>query len=904
MKRIKKLGLRTIACFLLFYNFAGQLFAEGYDSTYVLSIKQKFAIPEDVRTGDYVGIWKKTYTWRSGNSISFAIKTNYKSAFSINSTSGLITVVSPSSINGKVVQQDTVINLIIRTTDSRMGYEDDTCEIRVKENKYCKFFDYSYTGTKSGTRNQPYSDLSSTTIQGGYAYFIKRGNVPTKKENIISGFQATAKNPTILAAYGTGNNPAFDGSGLSSGAEAFDFKNAPSPSKYCYIYNIDVKNYPSMAFSVRSRNSNFGFYNCNFSKNVLADYKADLGDIYLFGSAADTLKNWGHELINLESKGTWAPILKTDASGVSAYNIKSETGNTLDALAFNFRFAVSYYSKLSHFYFVGGERSLQARYPYITITDGVIINSVDAGMFLQVGVTYDGKLHNLRIKNVLFRGNENGIYAYDKMIDKVTIENCRFESSKYDGIYFRNGGKDRVIQNCSFINNGSDGIELLNSGQASTNLGIYYNIFYGNKAKAINGVAKTCGNGVKVYNNTIVGVADLSGVSNGTVRNNFYQSLAGSATASNNLTIASINQSTYFKNPAGKDYRLLSTAVNAINKGYVVGLSYDCLKINIVGNPDIGAYEYKATSQSAVNNAPLISSQSFTVEKSDFQNIGTITASDNDADQTLLYSIIEGNENGYFSIDPQTGNITATSSEVVSLTSVNLTVQVTDNAAEPLSSTSLVTITFTGEVAANVNNAPTIDDQTINVNEEEFTNNIIGKVEATDIDNGQELTYSIVSGNTNNIFTIDPQTGELTSISGDIFNSSTLSYKLEIMVTDNGQDAKTATAEVSIELLAKSPTSSDEVEEATASIKVYPNPSRGDVNIEISKEDATLDQNNKPTVIEIIDLTGKIVKSKTIEDSGSVIDENFNLTDLPNGLYSVRMQLSDKITTKKLILSK
>jgi hypothetical protein len=210
---------------LSIFIFTDKIYAAGYDSTYVLSIKQKFAIPENIINGDYVGIWKKTYTWNSGNSVSFSIKENFYSAFSINATTGLIIITDASKINGKISNQDTVINLIIRSTDSRLGFEDDTCEIRIKETKYCVFVDYNFLGSELGTRSNPYNDFSDFSVKAGYGYFIKRGNKPFKKSYDIYGFHATSVNPTIISAYASGNNPLFDGKGLGSGNETFDFKN-------------------------------------------------------------------------------------------------------------------------------------------------------------------------------------------------------------------------------------------------------------------------------------------------------------------------------------------------------------------------------------------------------------------------------------------------------------------------------------------------------------------------------------------------------------------------------------------------------------------------------------------------------------------------------------------------------
>ncbi len=540
--------------------------AFGYDSTYVLSIKQKFAIPENVINADYVGIWKKTYTWRSGNTVNYSIVSNFKAAFLINRTTGLITVANANKIKGKIYRRDTVINLIIRSTDSELYSEEDTCEIWVKKNKYCKFIDYNATSKGQGSRPEPYSNLADTKIEAGFAYFIKRGNKAHKQFYDIGGFTASEKNPTIIGAYSSGNNPVFDGTGLAAGIEAFEFKNAPLPPQYCRIYNIDVSNYPAIAFRISTKSRSFGIYNSNFYNNVNVDYKYDLGDIYFFGDANDTLINWHHELINLESTGSWGPIVKSDASGVTAYNIKSATANPITDKASNFRFAISYYSSLSHFWFKGGGRSLQVRYPFVKIIDGIITGSANAGMFLVTDEKYNGKPDFLQISNVLFRDNDYGILSYNNKINNTTIENCYFDSNKNDGIYFKNGGIDRTIRYCTFINNKSDGIQLDYHSQKSTNLLISQNLFVGNKGKAINASNRYCAENLKIVNNTIIGTLDLSGTVNSSVINNFYLFTRGNFESINNFVLDSASISQIFRDPIKYDFRLKPTSILTIKK--------------------------------------------------------------------------------------------------------------------------------------------------------------------------------------------------------------------------------------------------------------------------------------------------------------------------------------------------
>lgn len=75
--------------------------------------------------------------------------------------------------------------------------------------------------------------------------------------------------------------------------------------------------------------------------------------------------------------------------------------------------------------------------------------------------------------------------------------------------------------------------------------------------------------------------------------------------------------------------------------------------------------------------------------------VGTVIASDSDIGQSLNYSIISGNEAGVFSIDSATGAITVANSALLNFETTpvfNLQVQVTDNAADPLTATANITV--------------------------------------------------------------------------------------------------------------------------------------------------------------------------------------------------------------------
>ena len=186
-----------------------------------------------------------------------------------------------------------------------------------------------------------------------------------------------------------------------------------------------------------------------------------------------------------------------------------------------------------------------------------------------------------------------------------------------------------------------------------------------------------------------------------------------------------------------------------------------------------------------VNDAPVVNDQSFAVDENSANGtvVGTISASDQDGD-TLSYSIIAGDPNGAFAIDSATGEITVADGaqlDFESQASYSLTVQVQDNGTGTLTDTATVTIDLN-----DVNDAPVVNDQSFAVEENSPNGTVVGTVTASDQD-GDTLSYSILTGNDASEFAIDPGTGVIT-----IADSSGLDYEthstleLVIQVTDNG----------------------------------------------------------------------------------------------------------------------
>ena len=73
--------------------------------------------------------------------------------------------------------------------------------------------------------------------------------------------------------------------------------------------------------------------------------------------------------------------------------------------------------------------------------------------------------------------------------------------------------------------------------------------------------------------------------------------------------------------------------------------------------------------------------------------------------------------------------------------------------------------------------APTISDQTFSITEDASLGTVIGTVIASDAD-GDQLSYTITAGNTDDIFSIGSTTGELTLTGALDFNATSKVLKL------------------------------------------------------------------------------------------------------------------------------
>merc|ERR1712159_235847 len=124
------------------------------------------------------------------------------------------------------------------------------------------------------------------------------------------------------------------------------------------------------------------------------------------------------------------------------------------------------------------------------------------------------------------------------------------------------------------------------------------------------------------------------------------------------------------------------------------------------------------------------------------------TGEDEDKNDTLTYTIVEGNVGHAFKIESLTGQISVNTTSALDFETRNvfyLRVMVTDDAAAPLTDSCIVTVRLT-----DVNEPPTLNDVVIELDENSAVGETVGaplERATVDVDAGDIHTYLISGGN-------------------------------------------------------------------------------------------------------------------------------------------------------------
>jgi len=207
--------------------------------------------------------------------------------------------------------------------------------------------------------------------------------------------------------------------------------------------------------------------------------------------------------------------------------------------------------------------------------------------------------------------------------------------------------------------------------------------------------------------------------------------------------------------------------------------------------------------------------------------VTTVAATDQDAGDTLSYSIIGGADSTLFSVNATTGDLTFNSApdfenpgDSNTDNAYEVEVRVSDGAGG--FDSQIITVNVT-----NTNDAPDITSDggagTAAINVQENTT-AVTTVVATDPD-GDTLTYSITGGTDQTLFTINSVTGALTFTSGPDFESPTDSntdnvYSVEVMADDGNGATVTQTIDVTVTDNNEAPTITSDGGGISASVNV------------------------------------------------------------------------------------
>ena len=188
-----------------------------------------------------------------------------------------------------------------------------------------------------------------------------------------------------------------------------------------------------------------------------------------------------------------------------------------------------------------------------------------------------------------------------------------------------------------------------------------------------------------------------------------------------------------------------------------------------------------------VNEAPSADDAVFSIAEDSAAAavVGSVTASDPDAGQTLGYAISAGNGGGAFAIDGSGGITVAGALDHETTPQYVLTVTVSDDADPALSDEATVTIDVT-----DVNEAPVAYPQSVSV-EEDGSLQIVLTGSDPDED---ELDFEV---------TVDPEHGVVTGTAPNLTYTPTVNYhgpdSLTFVVTDGAEESPPAVVTITVE---------------------------------------------------------------------------------------------------------
>ncbi|XP_019645842.1 PREDICTED: protocadherin Fat 4-like [Branchiostoma belcheri] len=297
---------------------------------------------------------------------------------------------------------------------------------------------------------------------------------------------------------------------------------------------------------------------------------------------------------------------------------------------------------------------------------------------------------------------------------------------------------------------------------------------------------------------------------------------------------------------------------------------------------------------------PVFNPTSYSVSISENATQGitveTVVATDADfgSQGDISYTISAGNAEQKFVIDSSSGAIgLAQTLDRETTASYQLTVlAIDDGGASSLTGTTTVTVTIT-----DVNdNTPVFGQSlyTVDLAETTAAGSAVVTVGATDADDGTNaaITYSIVSGNTNNDLAIDASTGAVT-LSNPLNYEVTEDYTVTIRATDGGSPANSADATLSLTVSAVNEFPPD-FTQSSWSVSILENSTYGEVVATVA---ATDDDSYADGTVTFSITNGNGEAKFQMETTTGVIKLTASLDRENTDFYNLTVQATDMSTS-------
>jgi len=339
----------------------------------------------------------------------------------------------------------------------------------------------------------------------------------------------------------------------------------------------------------------------------------------------------------------------------------------------------------------------------------------------------------------------------------------------------------------------------------------------------------------------------------------------------------------------------ITIADNSVLDFYTNPAYYLDVQVQDDGQGNLENQAIITVSPSDLNQVPNINSQIFSIDENSAigQEVGLVIATDPDVGQTLTYSIISGNTGNTFQIGFTTGILSVANNSLLNYEenqNFDLIVQVQDDGIGNLTAQATATVDI-----IDVNENPIIGDQVYTVNEFSPIGEEVGYVEASDPDNGQTLTYNIISGNTDDAFLLNPETGILT-----VNNSSALDFGvnpyfiLSVEVQDDGTGNLTDMANIYIGVIEMTYVGEQPGSNGFSSA-IYPNPVSEVINVDMKN------LNDDELYISIANMNGEIVLQKKYHEFDRNFIEKIDTGNLSKGIYIINIINGEVIKMDKFI---